>query len=127
MSTPAAFGSLDDLINASLADFARCGIDCSAKLSLLESAWNSPARCVTLEQYTLLLGRSATPESARAHLEQLVAQGFFVRDDDSVLPTGRYRLTDNPFCQQTLARLRGFWSDPALRARAAAQLRYRLA
>ncbi|MBV9849235.1 MAG: hypothetical protein JO250_06060 [Armatimonadetes bacterium] len=127
MSAPAAYGSLDDLVTATLADFARCGIDSSFKLSLLESAWNSPVLGGTVDQYTLVLGRAATRDGVRAHLEQLVALGLLVREGDSALPTARYRLTDSPLQRQTLSRLFDAWSHPALRARAAAQLRSRMA
>ena len=127
MSTPAAYGSLDDLVTATLADFALHGIDDSAKLTLLESAWNSPSLCGTVDQYALALGRPAPPDAVRAHLEQLVALGLLVRDGDPELPTVRYHLTESPLQRQTLARLFTVWSHPALRARAAAQLRYRMA
>ena len=125
MSTP--FGSLDDLVTATLADFARSGIDNSVKLSLLESVWNSPTLCGTVDQYAMALGRPAPPDAVRAQLEQLVTLGLLVRVGDPSLPTVRYHLTDSPLQRQTLSRLFTAWSHPALRARAAAQLRYRLA
>ena len=125
MSAPSSYGSLDDLVTATLADFARCGVDSSAKLSLLESAWNSPLLDGTVDQYMLALGRAATPDSVRAQLEQLVALGLFVREGDAA--NARYRLTDSPRQRQALARLFDAWSHPSLRARAAARLRYGLA
>ena len=127
MSAPAAFGSLDDLVTATLADFALNGIDSSTKLSLLESVWNSPTLCGTVDQYALALGRPAPPDLVRAQLEQLVTLGLLVRDGDPDQPTVLYHLTDSLPQRQTLTRLFTVWSHPALRARAAAQLRYRLA
>lgn len=127
MSAFAAYGSLDDLITDTLADFALCGIDSSVKLSLLEFAWSGPFSCETADQYALALGRSASPESIRVHLEQLVTLGLLIRDSEAALPSSRYRLTDSPLHLMTLGRLRELLSDPALRSRAAAQLRYRLA
>ena len=101
-----SYGSLDDLVTASLADFALSGIDCLTKLSLLEAAWNNAV---------------LTEAAEGAALEQLAAAGLLVREG------AVYRLTDSPLHRQTLARLRDFWSDPVLHSRAAAQLRYRLA
>ena len=127
MSASAAFGSLDDLVTATLADFARYGIDTSAKLSLLESAWNNAASGITVDQYALVLGRASTRASVCAHLEQLVVLGLLVRDGEFGLATTRYHLTDSPLQRETLARLFAAWSHPALRARAAALLHYRMA
>ncbi len=121
MSALVSYGSLDDLVSASLADFARCGIDCLTKLELLEAAWSRAAALETPDGYARCLGRADSPEALRVHLDQLAASGLLVRDGDC------YHLTDSPAYGLTLTRLRAFWSDRELHARAAPLLRYRMA
>ena len=118
MSVFAAYGSLDDLVSATLADFAGCGIDCLTKLELLEAAWSHTAAQQTPDGYALCLGRPDPPETLRVHLDQLAASGLLVREGDC------YRLTDSPAYGTTLTRLRAFWSDRELHARAAPLLRF---
>jgi hypothetical protein len=121
MSAFASYGSLDDLVSATLADFARSGIDCLTKLELLEAAWSHTVARETPDGYALCLGCLDTPEALRVHLDQLASSGLLVREGDC------YRLTDSPAHGTTLTRLRAFWSDRELHARAAPLLRYRMA
>lgn len=120
MTAIGAYESLDDLVTATLADFARCGIDSLTKLSLLEAAWNRAVMVETPDGYAVCLGGGASADALRAPLDQLAASGLLVRDGDC------YRLSDNPLHRPTLLRLRAFWSDRELHARAAPLLRYRL-
>lgn len=118
MSATTAYESLEDLVTATLADFARCGIDSLAKLALLEAAWSQSLQAEIPESTALCLqGHSA--ETLRILLEQLVMAGLLERDGDG------YRLSENPLYSPTLTRLRTFWSDRELHARAAPLLRYR--
>jgi hypothetical protein len=115
------YGSLDDLVTATLADFARCGIDCLTKLALLEAAWNHTVAPETPDGYALCLGCSDAPETLRLYLDQLAASGLLICEGDC------YRLTDSPTYGMTLSHLQAFWSNRELHARAAPLLRYRMA
>lgn len=121
MAPCAVYGSLDDLVVATLADFAECGIDCLTKLALLEAAWGLASSLETQDAFALALSGAATTDAIRAQLEQLMESGLLVYDG-----TG-YRLTSNPALGRTLSRLHAFWSDRDLHSRAAPLLRYRLA
>lgn len=121
MPTPAAYGSLDELVTASLADFADCGIDCFTKLTLLEAAWTATIHAETIDAFFAALNGAASANDINQQLSQLVECGIMISDG------GSYRLSETPTAHLTLNKLRAFWSDRELRYRAAPLLRYRLA
>lgn len=120
----AEVGSLEEYVKSRVAEFRATGIDAPMKVSLIELAWARPERGRTVLEYTDALGNIASPETVQAHLDDLEAHGFLVRQDDGAFDAARYALSACPKAHTHLSHLLELWSDPTFRVRAVARLRY---